>query len=451
MSTIFISYRRDDTAFPANEIYRRLEARFGDGSVFLDVDDIPLGVDFVKFLNDAVRRCRVILVLIGPHWVGPRLEDPTDFVRIEILAAMSSGIPIVPVVLDTKMPDERELPEGLKALAHRQAVELRSGATFDDDIERLFKRIKSYLDPRGPDVPPFAEPEWGDPSLEVIPESLELSRVDLGSVESRVLRLQNVGKGGILEVSLSAKSDGWVDVDPKFVRFPVWEEVSVTADTTGLPFDYSGVGHIEATSNGGNKTIEVRLSTKADKILSNLRNQLIFAMAILGGFVCLPILHGLTQISFVESVTGWLFRIHPLLLFWQAEVSRGHMAVLTADLIILVVAVLAFIFIVGFAAASDPFAFAGASILGTILLLVLPFFTVVGLGALNAWIGMAYPYFGFSLASALCCAAAAPLTAKCVLRLGSVVAKRMTMTTWILGILTPVVMLFLSIWMGGNR
>src|SRR5689334_13148226 len=91
---IFISYRRDETAYPAGWLYDRLTEQFGEGSVFKDLDSIDLGDDFAAAIANAVAACDVLLALIGDRWATMtddhghrRLDDPDDFVRREIEAA----------------------------------------------------------------------------------------------------------------------------------------------------------------------------------------------------------------------------------------------------------------------------------------------------------------------------------------------------------------------------
>jgi len=118
--------------------------------VFIDIDDIPPGLDFHKILKDEVNKCAVQLALIGPAWIDAtdpktghrRLDDPDDFVRIEIAAALARGIPVVPVLIErAPMPDIDLLPDDLKKLTDRQAefIEFR---TFDHDVERLIRRLR---------------------------------------------------------------------------------------------------------------------------------------------------------------------------------------------------------------------------------------------------------------------------------------------------------------------
>jgi hypothetical protein len=134
MPRFFISYRREDSAYPAQAIYDRLKVRFGPDSAIFDADTIPLGVDFVKFLDGQVRKCDILLAVIGDTWATiqrpdgkRRLDDPEDFVRIEIAAALKRDIPVVPVLVgNASVPRPQELPPNLKMLARRNAAELGS-------------------------------------------------------------------------------------------------------------------------------------------------------------------------------------------------------------------------------------------------------------------------------------------------------------------------------------
>ncbi len=115
---IFICYRRSDSGDVTGRIYDRLVQHFGRDRVFKDVDSIPLGVDFRAHLGDFVGRCRVLLAIIGKHWLGGDegidglgLENARDFVRVEIEAAVDRRIPVIPVfVQGAKIPREEELP-----------------------------------------------------------------------------------------------------------------------------------------------------------------------------------------------------------------------------------------------------------------------------------------------------------------------------------------------------
>ena len=99
---IFISYRRDDSAGHAGRVHDRLEREFGRDLLFMDVDAIPLGFNFVKVLEDQVTKCDVLLAIIGPGWLDARdddgnrrLDNPHDYIRIEIAAALKRDIPVI--------------------------------------------------------------------------------------------------------------------------------------------------------------------------------------------------------------------------------------------------------------------------------------------------------------------------------------------------------------------
>ena len=147
---IFISYRRSDRALAAHWVHREVAARFGKEEVFFDVDGIPAGFDYRDFLQEQVNACDVLLAVIGDDWLDVRdaegrrrLENASDFVRIEIEAALKRQIPIIPVLVENAhMPAARDLPASLHELAYRQAREVRSGHHLDDHFRRLNESIE---------------------------------------------------------------------------------------------------------------------------------------------------------------------------------------------------------------------------------------------------------------------------------------------------------------------
>lgn len=152
MPRIFISYRRGDSAVVAGRIFDRLQAHFGRSSVFMDVDSIPYGTDFRKHLTDAVSRCDVLLAIIGGDWLKVeadgrrRLDQPNDFVRIEIKAALNLGIRIVPILVgQTMMPLEEHLPQELHDLAYRHAAQVDPDKDFHLYMDRIIKKLDQLL------------------------------------------------------------------------------------------------------------------------------------------------------------------------------------------------------------------------------------------------------------------------------------------------------------------
>jgi len=157
-TTIFISYRRDDSAGHAGRVMDRLEREFGRDRLFMDVDSIPFGTDFVKVLREEVKKCGVLLAVIGPRWSDAqdedgsrRLDNRNDFVRIEIAAALRRNIPVIPILLDgARIPKASQLPDELKGLASRTGLDVRH-ASFRSDMDRLIHRLKAEKGRQGQD------------------------------------------------------------------------------------------------------------------------------------------------------------------------------------------------------------------------------------------------------------------------------------------------------------
>jgi hypothetical protein len=167
MPKLFISYRRDDTIGVAGRIYDRLAMHFGRDNVFMDVDAIPFGVDFRQHLNDAVSRCDVLVAVIGTTWLGSsqaglrRLDDPKDFVRIEIETALQRGIPVIPVLIaPASLALAADLPETLRELAYRNALEIDPGRDFHNHLDRLIRGIEFSTPESVPDRSSGTPPKY---------------------------------------------------------------------------------------------------------------------------------------------------------------------------------------------------------------------------------------------------------------------------------------------------
>jgi hypothetical protein len=141
---IFINYRRTESAYPTAWLYERLANHFGREDIVRDLDSIEPGDDFVEVIDQYVRSCDVMLVVIGTRWISitdedghRRLDDSADFVRSEIEAALQRGIRVIPILVDgARMPRSEQLPPSLVKLSRRQAVVL-SPERFQDDTDRL--------------------------------------------------------------------------------------------------------------------------------------------------------------------------------------------------------------------------------------------------------------------------------------------------------------------------
>ena len=146
---VFISYRRSDASAYARLLYQEL-TRAESIDVFMDVDSIPPGADFVEEVRRALERCDVTLAVIGPRWLTvkdqrgrQRLSLATDHVRVELKVALESSGVVLPVLVgDAVMPEPEELPDELAALSHRNAINVHDDAGFKGDIERLMRFVQ---------------------------------------------------------------------------------------------------------------------------------------------------------------------------------------------------------------------------------------------------------------------------------------------------------------------
>lgn len=147
MCTLFISYRRADSADVAGRIYDRLVGHYGAAQVFKDVDCIPLGVDLRAYLMEEIGRCRAVLVLIGRDWLGThRLDDEHDFVRLEIEAALTHEVYVIPVLVQgASMPAGSELPPSLSRLTYLNGIAVRPDPDFHHDMDRLIHRLEPLV------------------------------------------------------------------------------------------------------------------------------------------------------------------------------------------------------------------------------------------------------------------------------------------------------------------
>jgi hypothetical protein len=148
---VFISYRRRETAGHAGRLYDRLAEHFGDERVFMDLRMEP-GVDFVETIDAAVGDCDALLSIIGAQWLDMRgadgrrrLDDPDDFARMEVEAALARNVRVIPVLVqEARMPEAEQLPASLAPLARRHAIEL-SDERWDYDVGRLIEVLDRTL------------------------------------------------------------------------------------------------------------------------------------------------------------------------------------------------------------------------------------------------------------------------------------------------------------------
>ncbi len=152
---IFVSYRRQDASGEAGRLVDHLQEVFGDDSVFLDVETIEAGLDFIQAIEKALSSCKVLIAMIGPHWAtmkdskgNLRLFNEDDFIRIEISSALKRDIRVIPVLVNGAiMPSPTDLPEDLQALTRRHAQEL-SSSRWKYDSEQLTAVLSKFIEPK---------------------------------------------------------------------------------------------------------------------------------------------------------------------------------------------------------------------------------------------------------------------------------------------------------------
>src|SRR5687767_11092237 len=222
MPGVFISYRREDCPGHAGRLFDRLRARFGTDSVFIDVAGIEAGVDFVEALEKAVASCDVLLAIIGREWVtsadrkgGRRLDDPRDFLRLEIFTALKRNVRVIPVLVeDAPMPSADALPDDLTPLTRRQAVELRD-TRWDADVDALIALLAKLLQVEPPAVPlrPQIERQTPRPSAptDVLREPAD--RIDYRAIPARASTRPQTARwsiGAVLLIALAVLMAGLV-------------------------------------------------------------------------------------------------------------------------------------------------------------------------------------------------------------------------------------------------
>lgn len=247
---IFLNYRREDASGHAGRLYDSLADRFGPDNVFMDVDTIRLGSDFAAVIERAVNQCDVLVALMGRQWLStagadgrPRLDDPDDFVRLELESAFANDLVVIPTAVQgATFPGPPDLPPSLEPLARRQGIELRDTA-WHDDINRLIRRLERLVEE--PSEPPRqAQPAPPRPRSRPRPLLIALGLVALAIVAVSIVVLTR-GKGG--SAGGSPMSARLLNAIPLAVRSSChsisYGEKSATASAD------CGAAHVSATYN----------------------------------------------------------------------------------------------------------------------------------------------------------------------------------------------------------
>lgn len=145
MALVFVNYRVQDQPGYATLVHQALAQHLGPSQVFLASRSIRLGDDFVDRVFATLRRCQVLIAVIGPAWRSLLGDPEHDWVQREIGDAFSRGMRVIPVLVeDTEVPGEAELPDGIKALARCQHLRLRH-YTIENDMAHLVRELRNLL------------------------------------------------------------------------------------------------------------------------------------------------------------------------------------------------------------------------------------------------------------------------------------------------------------------
>jgi TIR domain len=241
MPGIFISYRRADSCAYAGRVYDHLVDRFGEDRVFMDVDSIEPGADFIEVLQNTVGSCDVLIAVIGRQWLtatdadGRRLDHPEDLVRIEVSTALNRNVRVIPALVGgAQMPASHDLPEVLAALARRNAVEI-SDTSFVPTLNRLIESLERIV-PEGlaapapgssPGRPPSPPVEAVRPLPPAAP--VEAPLANLAKWQKWLLLYRPYSAGGILcrllfftMVVLSALATLGASIDGSYKDGSLW-------------------------------------------------------------------------------------------------------------------------------------------------------------------------------------------------------------------------------------
>lgn len=246
--TAFISYRRDDSADATGRIYDRLAAYFGREAIFKDVDNLPIGVNFQDYLTDLMDDIGVVLVVIGKTWVSitdyqgrRRLEDPTDFVRLEVELALERNIPIVPLLVGgAQMPKGYELPASIRQLVLFNGIPVRPDPDFHHDMDKLISSLEAYIIVPSMQTKPNQKFRPPPPNANTRPTRVSTPRPAEDVVkEWKKITTVNTGNGSAsvpaAPLPKTKTRDDVILFDKPPRRFPFWRMVLLTG-AFGWPY-----------------------------------------------------------------------------------------------------------------------------------------------------------------------------------------------------------------------
>jgi hypothetical protein len=221
---VFISYRREDSSYPASTLHHFLAGKFGSRNIFFDVESVPYGADFVNRIGRAIEQSSCVIAMIGPEWAR-RIGEDSDFVRREIEIALRAEIPVLPVFVGnlSQIPDG--LPPSISSLRNRNGIRMRPGiADQARDLEEIHASIRRLASPAAKPTVPVAPEESFDRDSQLDHKALLKKAWELSSarkydemIRYYVLAATN-GSGAACRALVEIYSDGkFRDRDPREV------------------------------------------------------------------------------------------------------------------------------------------------------------------------------------------------------------------------------------------
>jgi formylglycine-generating enzyme required for sulfatase activity len=185
VSRVFISYRRDDSRWVARALKNKLASAIGEDQIFMDIDSIDPGLDFVQVVEKTISQVDVVIAIVGPNFVtledehgNCRIQNPNDLVRLEIATALARNIRVIPLIESgTTIPTEDQLPDDLKPLSRRNAVEIGENS-FDHDVDRIVESLRRLWENEPTSDQPGPDRETGSE-----PDAVDTSAVDTPAVQ----------------------------------------------------------------------------------------------------------------------------------------------------------------------------------------------------------------------------------------------------------------------------
>jgi hypothetical protein len=305
VSRIFLSYRRDDSAGHTSRLYDWLSRRFGEDAVFMDIDAIEPGEDFVEVVQRSVGSADALIAVIGRSWLtavdprsgGRRLDDPNDVVRLEVKTALERNIRVIPMLVQgATMPAEIDLPEELAPLARRNALDL-DDLHWKDGVDRLIATLTKVLGDGAPVTPQTADtapaappdardardqqraalraiaPEGGGGRVFGIEKEIQ-SLPDYLAPDELVLDAARATKGRLLDGVLAATSRrvvwlAMVPLKPAFFELAYEQIVRVDASATNV------LGRrLRLTTTAGDVDFHVNPPERGIEVAEHINNEL---------------------------------------------------------------------------------------------------------------------------------------------------------------------------------